>query len=43
MGGVARSRIARVSATGGLDATFNPNVNNTVWDLKIDGGGNIVF
>lgn len=43
MGGVARSRIARVSATGGLDVTFNPNASSTVWDIEIDGGGNIVI
>ena len=42
VGGVTRNRIARLSATGVLDATWDPNFNNIVFALAQYSGGKII-
>ena len=41
--GVARSRIARLSATGTLDAGFNPNANGIVNSMALQADGRIII
>ncbi|HEX8251141.1 MAG TPA: delta-60 repeat domain-containing protein [Pyrinomonadaceae bacterium] len=38
----ARNRIARLSADGTIDATFNPNANNTVHSIAVQPDGKIL-
>jgi uncharacterized delta-60 repeat protein len=42
IGGVARSRIARLFANGTLDAGFNPGANNTVNTMAVQPDGRIL-
>ncbi len=42
VGGVARNRLARVSSTGSLDTTFNPNANGIVYALDVDIENNLL-
>ena len=42
IGGVARSRVARFNADGALDASFNPNINDTVFTLAVQPDGKII-
>ena len=42
VGGVTRNRIARLSATGVLDATWDPNFNNIVFALAQYSAGKII-
>ena len=39
----ARGRIARLNANGTLDTTFNPNANQSVLAIAVQGNGSIVF
>src|SRR5204862_2125444 len=39
---VTRNRIARLDATGAIDSTFNPNANNTVFAIALQGDGQIL-
>ena len=41
--GQTRNRLARLAHRGGLDQNFNPNVDNTVYAVKVLPGGRIVF
>ena len=41
--GSGRNFIARVSSTGGLDGTFNPNANGQVRSIVIQSDGKIVI
>lgn len=44
MGGTARNRIARLNADGSLDTTFiNPNANNPVYTIVVQGDGKILI
>nr|MDD3720335.1 delta-60 repeat domain-containing protein [Candidatus Gracilibacteria bacterium] len=43
VGGTTRNRVARLTTTGALDTTFNPNANNTVNTLAIQTNGSIVL
>lgn len=40
--GVTRRRLVRVSPTGAVDTTFNPNINNTVYSICIQADGKIL-
>jgi uncharacterized delta-60 repeat protein len=40
--GVTRNRILKISASGVLDATFNPNFNGIVYSIAIDSNGKIL-
>jgi uncharacterized delta-60 repeat protein len=42
IGGVPRSRIARLNADGTLDAAFDPNANNLVLSLAVQSDGKIL-
>lgn len=42
LGGVARSRLARVNVDGGIDSTFNPGPNTTVNAVAVQPDGRIV-
>src|ERR1019366_3634764 len=44
VGGLSRSRIARLNADGAVDTTFNPGLgaNDTVYTLLVQGDGNIL-
>jgi uncharacterized delta-60 repeat protein len=37
--GIARNNIARLNANGTLDLSFNPNVDNDVWDINLEPTG----
>ena len=43
VGGVTRNRLARISADGSLDNSFNPNVGGTVRALALNAGGNVLY
>lgn len=43
VGGVTRNRIARLNPDGTLDASYNPNANNAVYSLALQGDGKIVL
>lgn len=38
---MTRNHLARITSTGILDTTFNPNVNSVVQTIVVDTGGNI--
>src|SRR5438309_2192011 len=40
---VGRNRIARLNQDGTLDATFNPNANNAVFSIAVQGDGKILI
>lgn len=39
----ARNRIARITSTGALDTTFNPNASSTVTDMEVQSDGYILL
>lgn len=43
MGGVSRSRVARVTSTGALDTTFSPSASTTVSVAFIASTGKLIF
>ena len=43
MNGTARNRIARLNTDGTLDLTFNPNANNPVYTIAVQGDGKILI
>ena len=43
VGGIARNRIARLNADGSLDASFNVDVDNTVFTIVLQADGKILL
>jgi hypothetical protein len=39
---VARNYVARLNADGTLDTSFNPNANNVVWSVAVQGDGKVL-
>lgn len=42
LGGVTRTRIARLNPDGSIDTSFNPNANNTVYGISVQPDGKIL-
>ena len=43
LGGAERNRIGRLNSDGSLDATFDPNLNNSVYTLALQADGKILL